>query len=109
MLLNRILGFAAAAAALATSVQAGDIWGLKPGKPVLKSATTLAFGPEDILFVERWAEQYGIKFEHAIAAWWIGYHEESIQMFKELLQRDDLPDNYREACKRNLTNCGVTE
>jgi hypothetical protein len=51
MLLNRIFGFAAVVAALATSVQAGDIWGLKPGKPMLKSASTLAFGPEDILFV----------------------------------------------------------
>jgi len=51
MLFNRILGTAAIAAALATSVQAADVWGLKPGKPALKSATTLAFGPEDILFV----------------------------------------------------------
>lgn len=51
MLFNRILSTAAIAAALATSVQAADVWGLKPGKPALKSATTLAFGPEDILFV----------------------------------------------------------
>ncbi|MCA9013423.1 MAG: hypothetical protein KDB01_26920 [Planctomycetaceae bacterium] len=31
--------------------QAADIWGLKKGTPEMKSATTLAFGPEDILFV----------------------------------------------------------
>lgn len=30
---------------------AADVWGLKAGTPDLKSATTLAFGPEDILFV----------------------------------------------------------
>ena len=76
---------------------------------------TLATGPwapgptQDILFVERWAEDYGIKFEHAVAAWWIGSQEESIAEFKELLSRDDLPDHYREACRNNLTNCGVTE
>ena len=67
-------------------------------------------GPtEDILFVERWAENYGIKFEHAIAAWWIGCQEESIQKFKELLTVADLPDHYREACERNLINCGAIE
>lgn len=33
------------------SVQAADIWGLSAGTPEMKSATTLAFGPEDILFV----------------------------------------------------------
>ncbi len=30
---------------------AADIWGLSKGTPEMKSATTLAFGPEDILFV----------------------------------------------------------
>jgi len=33
------------------SVRAADIWGLNSGTPEMKSATTLAFGPEDILFV----------------------------------------------------------
>lgn len=33
------------------SASAADVWGLKAGTPDLKSATTLAFGPEDILFV----------------------------------------------------------
>ncbi len=31
--------------------QAADIRGLEPGTPEMKSATVLAFGPEDILFV----------------------------------------------------------
>jgi len=34
-----------------SSSQAGDIRGLDKGTPEMKSATTLAFGPEDILFV----------------------------------------------------------
>jgi hypothetical protein len=33
------------------SAGAADVWGLKAGTPDLKSAATLAFGPEDILFV----------------------------------------------------------
>ena len=33
------------------SVRAADIWGLNQGTPEMQSATTLAFGPEDILFV----------------------------------------------------------
>ena len=37
--------------ALSSGVAAQDINGLKPGTPDLQSATTLAFGPSDILFV----------------------------------------------------------
>jgi len=41
----------AALAGLSSMANAADVWGLKPGKPEMQSATTLAFGPEDILFV----------------------------------------------------------
>ena len=34
-----------------SSASAADVWGLTKGTPELQSATTLAFGPEDILFV----------------------------------------------------------
>jgi len=34
-----------------TNLPAADLWGLKAGTPDLQSATTLTFGPEDILFV----------------------------------------------------------
>jgi hypothetical protein len=37
--------------AISASALAGDVNGLKPGTPELKSAATLAFGPADILFV----------------------------------------------------------
>ena len=62
---------------------------------------------EDILFVERWAEQYGIPFERGVAAWWVGKHEESTETFKRLLENPELPDFYGEACRQNLVNCGV--
>jgi glycosyltransferase involved in cell wall biosynthesis len=63
----------------------------------------------DILFLERWAEEFGIPFERSIAAWWIGHHDESIQGFRDLLACPDLPDAFREMCEHNLRACGVTQ
>ena len=63
----------------------------------------------DILFVERYAEDYAIKFEYCIASWWIGLRDDAINGFRELLKRDDLAPNYVEACKNNLIACGATE
>ncbi len=51
MLLKRVSLAAALFLSAANVATAADVWGLKPGTPELKSATTLAFGPEDILFV----------------------------------------------------------
>lgn len=48
------LSLAAALAIFAAPVGnscSADVWGLKDGTPDIKSASTLAFGPEDILFV----------------------------------------------------------
>lgn len=45
------LAFGAALLLQSQSSNAADVWGLKAGTPDLQSATTLAFGPEDILFV----------------------------------------------------------
>jgi glycosyltransferase involved in cell wall biosynthesis len=75
---------------------------------LLKTDKFLAPGPtEDILFIERWSEDWGITFEFAIAAWWVGRQEDSIELFRELLERDDIPEAYRESCKNNLANCGA--
>lgn len=46
-----VYGFAALLVALATSAEAANLWGLKQGHADLASATTLAMGPDDILFV----------------------------------------------------------
>ena len=51
MLLKRVSLAAALFLSAVNVAAAADVWGLKPGTPELKSATTLAFGPEDILFV----------------------------------------------------------
>ncbi len=53
----KTLGLLAFAVVVATfsgavsSASAADVWGMTKGTPELQSATTLAFGPEDILFV----------------------------------------------------------
>lgn len=58
---------------------------------------------EDLLFVEKWCWDYGADFERAIAAFYTGRKAESQETFLELLERDDLPLNYRESIKSNLT------
>jgi len=42
-----------------------------------------------------------LEFEKAVAAWWIGRRDESIDIFNRLLA-SDIPDGYREAIKLNL-------
>lgn len=51
MILKHVSLAAALVLSTLNAATAADVWGLKPGTPDLKSATTLAFGPEDILFV----------------------------------------------------------
>jgi hypothetical protein len=51
MILKHVSLAAALVLSTLNAATAADVWGLKPGSPDLKSATILAFGPEDILFV----------------------------------------------------------
>jgi hypothetical protein len=55
----------------------------------------------DTLFVDRWVWDWGLDFERSIAAWWIGEKDEAKRLFEKLLARDDLPDAYWRAVKRN--------
>lgn len=48
--MNKLIRLGALALVCSTSVMAGD-WGMKKGAPELKSAGSLTFGPEDVLFV----------------------------------------------------------
>jgi hypothetical protein len=45
--------------------------------------------------------EYGLLFEKAVSAWWIGKKEESLNIFLELLKQDML-DIYRNAIIYNL-------
>lgn len=57
--------------------------------------------PDDLLFLEKWIWDWGLDFERSISAWWVGEKDEAAQLNRDLLRRTDLPDNVREAVKRN--------
>ena len=52
--------------------------------------------PADVGYVS-----YALEFEEAVAAWWLGRKQESIDIFNELL-RLDISDEYRKAIEANL-------
>lgn len=57
---------------------------------------------EDILFVERWAYDYGIELQMAVSEFWINEKKDSKERFESLLTRE-LPDNVRQLVEHNLT------
>lgn len=57
----------------------------------------------DTLFVHSAAWRWGIMFERAIAAWWVGERAEAAMINRHLLELPDLPDNIRAAVERNLS------
>jgi tetratricopeptide (TPR) repeat protein len=48
----------------------------------------------------------GFTFEKAVCAWWVGLWNESIDLFKELKDKD-LPEMYKTAINNNLNNLQV--
>ena len=54
----------------------------------------------DSMFVERWVEQWGIRYQWSVAAWWCGIPECTAVM-DELLERNDLPKQHRENIEAN--------
>lgn len=57
---------------------------------------------EKALFLEDWIYRYQLKLEKSIAAYWIGRFAESLELSKEILQLEDLPENVKECV---ATNC----
>lgn len=45
--------------------------------------------------------EYGLAFEKAVSGWWVGRKDESILLFKQLLEKDLTPE-YRQAVESNL-------
>jgi hypothetical protein len=69
--------------------------------------TALAAGgrlavPEDILFVEPWIYQWGLLFQHSVAAYWCGELDASIRACKRLLAIPSLPDAHRRQAEINM-------
>ena len=56
----------------------------------------------DILFVHRDVWDWGIAFERSIAAWWVGWRDESADIAARLLENPRLPLHIRAQVERNL-------
>ena len=50
--------------------------------------------------------RYGLTFEKAVSAWWVGRQDESVSLLKELLQEKNIDSNHLQAVKNNLKNLG---
>jgi hypothetical protein len=57
-----------------------------------------------------WVEypgRYGLIFEKAVSAWWVGRQDESVDLFKNLLLDPGLTEEYRNSVNSNLKNLGA--
>ena len=52
--------------------------------------------------------RYGLTFEKAVTAWWVGRQDESVNLFKELLETSGIHHQYLTAVKNNLKNLGYS-
>jgi tetratricopeptide (TPR) repeat protein len=70
--------------------------------------TSLAVGaeplrpPDDSLFLLPWVYEWGLLFQHSIAAYWCGDYDASVLACRRLLGIAALPEEYREQTKLNL-------
>lgn len=67
------------------------------------SKRALATCNPDGLFVSSPVYEYLLLFEHSISSFHVGEYAESIAAGEELLTRETMPGNFRDAVKRNLT------
>lgn len=56
---------------------------------------------QDVLFVERWIEDYGMAIELAVSAYWLDRFQECKDISEALLKKN-LPDDIREIVQSNL-------
>lgn len=69
---------------------------------LLERARLSADFTQEKLFVEKWMYDWGLDFEWAVNAWWVGRIAEAQQIWKRLLERDDVPSPYRTSIESNL-------
>lgn len=59
-------------------------------------AAAIPMPERDVLFLEPLVYEWGARFEHCDAAWRIGHEELALELCKDLLEREDLPEEHRE-------------
>jgi tetratricopeptide (TPR) repeat protein len=66
----------------------------------------LALPPcEDLLFVHRDLERWGLRFERSVAAYWTGDVEDALVDTEAVLAEPDLPPDIAEHARRNRRHC----
>ena len=50
--------------------------------------------------------QYGLTFEKAVSAWWVGRQDESLDLFKTLEANPELTEAYKASVQNNLASLG---
>ena len=61
--------------------------------------------PEDLLFVHRDVYEWGLAFELAVAAFWIGEVEEAFEVNERLLEEGRMPGEFAAAASANRDRC----
>jgi tetratricopeptide (TPR) repeat protein len=59
----------------------------------------------DILFVEKWIEDYGLELELGVAHWWCNEKSKAKSIFESLLTEGIVPEHARATVIRNLELC----
>lgn len=57
---------------------------------------------KDLLFVEKWAEIWGLPLELSVSAYWIGHYQECKDIAEKLLKTPDLPEDIITLVNSNL-------
>ncbi len=58
--------------------------------------------PEDVLFLQKWMYDYGLKLECSVGAYWIGNYIDCKKLSLEMLQDPTLPEDIHQLVQRNL-------
>lgn len=61
--------------------------------------------PDDVLFVHRPVYEWGLRFEYAVAAYWLGETQTALDENESLLQSANLPAEIRAAVEENRDFC----
>lgn len=68
----------------------------------LERAARIQQNPHHILFIDAEVYQWRAKLEAAVAAYWVGAHEDAIEFNEALLAGADLPEKWRKQVAENL-------
>ena len=60
--------------------------------------------PIDVTYVGK----YGLEFQKAVSSWWIGRRDETARLFIDLVGRQEVSEDYKNAITANMERIGLT-